>query len=252
MLGRLTLNKGMVVLNNGDFTSASVQPCNHSFCLDCITKWTAQNPTCPLCLKTIDSILRKIISKESEDSKEDLCDVKICPVGLKKTAEEEFECFDHQYFVKEYKALNKKIEDAEFNLKAEIGMRRRKIELEKNYQMALHMKQEVQMKINFLGRVKKISPRDLLEDIEHFCDLLRKINSSKKSYTDDFEYTEDCHYDDDDYYYNQADDVGNDNFSMYSIAVTKGAKTKKKNKGGKAKNKKNILEDSDSTTVLTN
>jgi len=71
--------------------------------------------------------------------------------------------------------------------------------------MALHMKQEVEMKINFLGRVKKISPRDLLEDIEHFCDLLRKINSSEKTYAEEFEYTEDCHYEDDDYYYNQAE-----------------------------------------------
>jgi len=35
--------------------------------------------------------------------------------------------------MREYKALNKKIQDAEFNLKAEIGMRRRKVELEKYF-----------------------------------------------------------------------------------------------------------------------
>jgi len=194
-------------------------------------------------LKTIDTITKKIKSTEAEDSKEDLCNVKVTLVESKKPSEEEFECFDHQYFMREYKALNKKIQDAEFNLKAEIGMRRRKIELEKNYQMALHMKQEVEMKINFLGRVKKISPRDLLEDIEHFCDLLRKINSSEKTYAEEFEYTEDCHYEDDDYYYNQAED-----YSMYSIAVTKETKSKKKKNKGKNK-KNNILDDSDSTTV---
>lgn len=229
--------------------ASTVQPCNHTFCAECITKWTDQNPTCPLCLKTIDTITSKIKSLEAEDTKEDLYDVKVPTRTSKKASEEEFECFDHQYFVREYKKLVKKIQEAEFSLKSQLGIRRRKLELEKNYQMALHMKQEVEMKINFLGRAQKISPRDLLEDIQHFCDLLRKINSSDSSISNDFEYSEDIHYEDDDYY-NQGDDYGQDNYSMYSIAVTKASKSKKKK--GKAKNKQNILDDSDSTTVVIN
>lgn len=46
----------------------------------------------------------------------------------------------------------------------------------RNYQLAVNMKEEIQIKLNYLGKVHKISPRDLLQDIQHFCEILRKIN----------------------------------------------------------------------------
>ena len=73
------------------------------------------------------------------------------------------------------------------------------------------MKQEIEMKLNFLARTYKISPRDLLADIQHFSDLLRKINSSENvTYQDDYSYVEDAHYDED-YYGYYGDDGENGN-----------------------------------------
>ena len=43
----------------------------------------------------------------------------------------EFECFDHHYFVCQFKTLLKQINDTEFTIKRELGGNRRKNELEK-------------------------------------------------------------------------------------------------------------------------
>ncbi len=66
------------------------------------------------------------------------------------------------------------------------------------------MKEEIQIKLNYLAKVHKISPRDLLEDIQHFCEILRKINFEE----DQIDYSAenyDCYeyggYEDDNYGY---------------------------------------------------
>lgn len=71
------------------------------------------------------------------------------------------------------------------------------------------MKQEIDMKLNYLARVKKISPRDLLQDIEHFCDLLRKINYSEEVvYYNEYGYADEGQYDDCYEYYGEEADNG--------------------------------------------
>lgn len=76
----------------------------------------------------------------------------------------------------------------------------------RNYQLALHLREEVEMKINYLSKTQKITPKDLLTDIQHFFDLLMKLNSSDEvAHYDDFGYSEDIHYDDDCYYGDEID-----------------------------------------------
>lgn len=59
---------------------------NGRFSLECITKWTDHNPTCPLCSKEINTILKK--SESEEDVKENTYQVKVSPKESKKQAEE--------------------------------------------------------------------------------------------------------------------------------------------------------------------
>ena len=120
------------------------------------------------------------------------------------------------------------------------------------------MKEEIQIKLSYLERVRKISPRDLLQDIQHFCDLLRKINyEDQTDYTDPYDYDDTGEYYEDEYYCYDADEKsreGNltlsqfniDIYSMYSVNVSKGPKSKKKSKNNKSKNKQ------DDSTVLCN
>jgi len=225
--------------------ASTIEPCNHTFCLECITKWTGQNASCPLCLKQVDFIKSRTKSADAEDPKEEVYSLAVLPNGSKKTTEEEFECFDHHYFVCQFKTLLKQINDTEFTLKRELGGNRRKNELEKNYQLALNMKEEIQIKLSYLERVRKISPRDLLQDIQHFCDLLRKINyEDQTDYTDPYDYDDTGEYYEDEYYCYDADEKNI--YSMYSVNVSKGPKSKKKSKNNKSKNKQ------DDSTVLCN
>lgn len=43
----------------------------------------------------------------------------------------EFECFGHDYFLNEFKALLKRVKDTEFNLKSQMGLKKKTITLEK-------------------------------------------------------------------------------------------------------------------------
>lgn len=228
-------------------TEASVvRPCDHAFCQPCITRWIEQTPTCPLCLKNIDTVTQSW--RSDEDLKEQTYEVKVTPESAKKPAEEEFECFDHDYFVHEFRQLFKQAKDTEFSLKSQIGIKKKALQLEKNYQLALHMKQEIEMKLNYLGRVKKINPKDLLGDIQHFCELLAKINySGDQNHYDNYSYADDAHYEDDCCY---GEDAEIDPYSMYSVAVTKTSKTKKKSKA-KPKNKKEGVEHENTRIMLS-
>jgi hypothetical protein len=231
---------------------SSVDPCNHTFCLDCITKWTEQNANCPLCLKQVDLIKTKLKATDSEDAKEEIHSVKVYPKGLGKSLEEEFECFDHHYFVLQFKTLLKQINDTEFTIKRELGGNRRKNSLERDYSLAVNMKEEIQIKLNYLARVNKISPRDLLEDIQHFCEVLRKINFEE----DQIDYSAenyDCYeyggYEDDNYGYD-GEESDNHIYSMYTAAaVGKGVKSKKKNKT-KSKNKNGTAVGQDESEMI--
>jgi len=213
--------------------------------LECITKWTGQNASCPLCLKQVDFIKGRKKSAHAEDTKEEVYNLVVLPNGSKKSAEEEFECFDHHYFLCQFKTLLKQVNDTEFTIKRELGGNRRKNELEKNYQLAMNMKEELQIKLRYLERVNKISPRDLLEDIQHFCDLIRRMNSEDQTdYIDDYDYGD---YEDE-YYCYEAEENENNIYSMYSVNISKGSKSKKKTKNNKSKNKK----ETDDSTVLCN
>jgi len=224
--------------------ASTIEPCNHTFCLECITKWTTQNASCPLCLKQVDFIKSRSKSADAQDTEEEIYDFVVPPNGSKKTVEEEFECFDHHYFLSQFRTLLKQVNDTEFTIKRELGGNRRKNELEKNYQLAMNMKEEIQIKLSYLERVRKISPRDLLQDIQHFCDLIKKMNSEDQTdYTDDFDYGE---YEDE-YYCYDAEYNENNIYSMYSVNISKGSKSKKKTKNNKSKNKKE-----DDSTVLCN
>lgn len=173
--------------------------------------------------------------------KEETYELKVTLKETKKSADEEFECFDHNYFVHQFRELFRQAKDAEFNLKSQIGIKKKVLQLEKNYQLALHMKQEIEMKLNYLAKVKKISPRDLLEDIQHFCELLAKINYSEEAaYYDEYGYADEGQYDDD-YYEYYGEEANNDHYSMFSVAVTKSVPNKKKSKN-KQKNKKDGVE----------
>jgi len=182
-------------------------------------------------LKEIESIFK--ISNPEEELKGEFADLKVSPKTSKKASEEDFECFDHNYFVHEFRALFKQIKDTEFSLKSQLGMKRKASKTESNYQLSLHMKQEVEMKLNFLARVTKINPRELLEDIQHNLDLLRKINHSGEApQYEQFTYIEDVYYEDE-----YCEENDSNVFSVYTVAQ-KGPKGSKKKNKNKTKGKK--------------
>jgi len=212
-----------ICLETCDVAPSVVQPCNHAFCHSCIGTWAAVRPTCPLCLEPFSTI--SVSHEQEEDSKEEIIRVRENSTGYK-LQEEDFECLDHSHFTKQFQALLKQAKEAEFELKAQVAIKKRSDDKEKNYQLVLHMKEEIGMKLLFLAQERKIVPKELLEEIEHFSNLLRKVRYGDKSVAT-LEY-----FEEEEYYY--GDDVEEQKpsasgFSLFDVAVKKTSNSKKKN-----------------------
>ena len=108
------------------------------------------------------------------------------------------------------------------------------------------MKEEIGMKLLFLAQEKKIFPKELLEEVEHFSGLLRKVRYGNKPVKTEEVFDED-YGDEEDYYYAEEKSSGESleklqivilwiggGFSLFDVAVKKTQKDKKKyNKKGK-------------------
>jgi len=224
-----------ICLETCDVAPSVVQPCNHAFCHICIGTWAAVRPTCPLCLEPFSTI--SVSNEQEEDSKEEIIRVRENSTTYK-LQEEDFECLDHSHFAKQFQALLKQAKEAEFELKAQVAIKKRSNDKEKNYQLVLHMKEEIGMKLLFLAQERKIIPKELLEEVEHFSNLLRKVRYGDKA-VGTIEYFDE-NYEEEEYYYgDDAEEQKSSAYSLFDVAVKKTSNSKKKNnKKGKG-NKRN-------------
>jgi len=86
--------------------------------------------------------------------------------------DEDFECLDHNHFLQEYEKLLQKAEEIEFDVKCLLNLKKNSSEVEESYHMIAVIIQEIEMKLNFLEKKKKIDPKSLVEDVHHFSGLL--------------------------------------------------------------------------------
>lgn len=223
-------------------TTSTVQPCKHSFCRPCIYTWAALRTTCPLCLEPFATIS---ILNEEEDTKEEIVRVNDPSRSYLITPDEEFECLDHKHFVKEFQALYKRAKEAEYELKANVMMKKGGGSSDRNYQLIMHVKQEIELKLAFLSQERKIIPKELLQEVEHFSGLINSFRYGITEKTSNIEMSSmpDV-YAEDDYYEGQQQNFYDEDYSLFDFAVKKsGKKSKKTNKKGKAKGKLDAWEE---------
>jgi hypothetical protein len=167
-----------------------------------------------------------------------LKEIVIIPKKQGKAKEEEYECLDRGHFITEYRNLSKKAEDVEFNLKSLMNLKRNSSQLDQNFQLILHVKYEIELKLRFLGKDSKIDTKQLVEDIHHFTELLKNIScnpgKSEKyvSYYDEVADDNYGEYDDDYPQYYAAD---GDEDDCYPVNVKMAKKNRKKNAKAKKK-----------------
>jgi len=167
-----------ICLENIDKAASVVHPCNHTFCCTCIDTWATHKATCPLCLQPFLTIS---VQREEEDTKEEIVQVRGNSKDYALQEEEDFECLDHAHFLKEFQALYKQAKETERELETRIMSKRRQSKSEKDYQLILHAKQEIELKLNFLEQEKKIFPKELLQEIQHFSSIIKKMQSGENT-----------------------------------------------------------------------
>jgi hypothetical protein len=227
-----------ICLESLETAASVVQPCNHIFCGVCIHTWAALKATCPLCLEPFSTITS---SYSEEDTKEETVQVKAPMKTYGSQEEEDFECLDHRHFVKEFQTLYKQAKEAEFEVKARVVSKRRHGEPERNYELLQNVKQEIEIKLMFLSQEKKIFPKELLEEVQYFSSIIKKMCSGGSLQIEEVGRLHDvCEKE----RYYVVEGANNDKYCLFDIAVKKNEKNKKKGykkgKGNKARKEEAI------------
>jgi len=207
--------------------TSKVQPCSHSFCRACICTWATLRATCPLCLEPFVTIS---IASEEEDTKEEVIKVSGTGTAYMQQQEEEFDCLDHGHFVKEFQAIYKRAKEVEFELKARVVIKRGGAS-ERDYQLILHMKHEIELKLAFLAQEKKIFPKELLKEVEHFSNVIKSFcyGSDRPKGLEDG-YLHDVYADEE--YYGEGEGRS-EGYCLFDFAIKKSPNMKKGNRKGK-------------------
>jgi len=188
-----------------------------------------------LCLEPFATI--SILNGE-EDTKEEIVKINDPSKSYLIVPEEEFECLDHKHFVKEFQALYKRAKEAEYELKANVMIKKGGGSSDRNYQLILHLKQEIELKLAFLSQERKIVPKELLQEVEYFSGLINsfRYGSGDKAVNIEMACVPDAYAEDD--YYEGQQNFYDEDYSMFDFAVKKGGKkSKRTNKKGKTKGK---------------
>lgn len=205
--------------------TATVTPCSHTFCISCINSWVEQKSLCPLCNKEVTTVSFK-------DEKGNPIEKIVKPASGKANKDEDFSCFDHDYFITEYENLLAQAEDVEFNVKSLMNLKKNSSEIEKSYGLISHVIQELEIKLAFLDREEKLDPKQLVEDINHFSELLKNISYNPANATEKFiDYYDDQYDDYDEEYQSYFVKNEDDYFSAEPTFAVKTTNNKKKKKG---------------------
>jgi len=168
--------------------------------------------------------------------------------------EEDFACLDHNHFSREYEKLLQKAEEIEFDVKCLLNLKKNSSEVEESYHMISVIIQEIEMKLNFLEKKKKIDPKSLVEDVHHFSGLLKnftlRANGVKTEKYTDFYYetNEDNQFTDDDYKYYVVEEETD--FALTDFKLSKGKKKKNKNNNKKKEGNGVAVNANSKTTAL--
>jgi len=99
--------------------------------------------------------------------------------------EENFECFDHNYFLEEYAMIMKKLEELEFEFRSLIRNKRFNNKLKENQVSIMYIKDETKTTIANLKKGGPIVPVEILKDLQSTDQLIKKMFKDVRNCTSD-------------------------------------------------------------------
>jgi len=121
-------------------------------------QWISQKVKCPLCSSSIE----RVNFKKNGQLLESLILHNLKTLKNPVSDQDNYECFDHAYFLKEYEKLNGRSKDLEFTIKSD----RKHIYYDSGSWNALeNLKVDIGRKMKMMKEFKKFEAKYLLDDI---------------------------------------------------------------------------------------